>query len=156
MLTYRSRAMPTGSLGATYLLGRCSTDVMRITRGLASAPNGCIAGGPLETVLLDCPRARAIKLTGSRPAFRAARVALDAWVRCPACVPRRLQPCFANSCNEDATLGAEARRRCHSHAVPPGLVDNGCPEAYGLPIAIFHQLSRVLLDSRLISMQSLS
>lgn len=42
------------------------------------------------------------------------------------------------------------------HAVPSGLVDNGCPEAYGLPIAIFEQLSRVLLDFRLISIQSLS
>lgn len=52
VLTYSSRAMPTGSLGATYLLGLYSTGVMRITRGLGSAPNGCIAGGPLETVLL--------------------------------------------------------------------------------------------------------
>lgn len=52
MLTYCNRAMPTGSLGATYLLGLYSAGIMHITRGLASAPNGCIAGGPLETVLL--------------------------------------------------------------------------------------------------------
>lgn len=51
MLTYCSRAMPTGSLGATFLLGLYSAGIMHITRGLASAPNGCIAGGPLETVL---------------------------------------------------------------------------------------------------------
>lgn len=68
MLTYCNRAMPTGSLGATYLLGLYSAGIMHITRGLASAPNGCIAGGPLETVLLGAAgrrRARAIKLTGS-------------------------------------------------------------------------------------------
>lgn len=49
-LTYcrLSKAMPPVSLGATYLLGLYSTDIMHITRGLASAPNGCIAGGPLE------------------------------------------------------------------------------------------------------------
>lgn len=69
LLTYCNRAMPTGSLGATYLLGLYSTYVMRITRGLASAPNGCIAGGPLETVLAGCRRARAIKLTGSPASF---------------------------------------------------------------------------------------
>lgn len=32
----------------------------------------------------------------------------------------------------------------------------GCPEAYGLPIAMFEQVSRALLDFQLISMQSLS
>lgn len=32
----------------------------------------------------------------------------------------------------------------------------GCPEAYGLPIAMFEQVSRVLLDFQLISVQSLS
>ena len=57
--------MPTGSLGATYLLGRYNTDIMRITRGLASAPNRCIAGGPLETVLLGRGRSQPASFWGS-------------------------------------------------------------------------------------------
>lgn len=71
---------------------------------------------------------------------------------------------FRQLLQQDTTLGATRGGRglgegCHSHdchAVPSGLNDNGCPEAYGLPIVIFEHFSRVLLDFQLISVQSLS
>jgi hypothetical protein len=61
---------------------------------------------------------------------------------------------FRQLLQRDTTLGATRGRR--GLRVPPGLTGNGCPEAYGLPIAIFTQLSRLLLHVQLILMQSLS
>lgn len=84
-----------------YYFALYSAGIMRIARGLVSAPNGCIAGGPAKrccwACCWACCRARGDQIDRQSLGHQ---VALEAWVRCPACLPRRLQPCFASSCNE--------------------------------------------------------
>lgn len=133
-----------------YLLGLYSTRIMRITRGLGLGSERLHCSGPWKRCCW-LPQGEGDQndrqFASPWGHDEEARVALEAWVRCPACLPRCLQPCFANSCNKTRggrDLGEHVRTVIAMQS-PSGLVGNGCPEAYGLPNAIFKQLSRLVL-----------